>query len=75
MTPATEALVERPQTAWACVNRYGGVANDTIRAYRRDSIKEFERDMPRNWRWWTRNRGWSCRRITITVSPPPAGEE
>lgn len=53
------------RTAWACVNRFGGVANDTIRAYRKDSIAAFMSDMDRDWRWWRRTHGWTCRVVLI----------
>lgn len=53
------------QTSWACVNRFGGVANDTIRAYRKDSIKAFTSDMPNDWRHWRRKHGWTCRKVLI----------
>lgn len=50
---------------WACVNRYGGIANDTIRAYRRDSIAAFNEDMGQSWEYWRRKHGWTCQRVLI----------
>lgn len=60
-------MEDRIQTsaAWACVNRYGGVVNHTIRTYRRDSIDAFMEGVGRDWRWWRRNHGWTCRRVVI----------
>ena len=52
-------------TAWACVNRFGGVANDTIRAYRKDSIRAFTDDVNKPWGWWRTHHGWTCRRVII----------
>lgn len=61
----TEPVLVQTSLAWACVNRYGGIANDTIRAYRCDSIKAFSEGMNSPWRYWQRKHGWSCRRILI----------
>lgn len=56
------------QSAWACVNRHGHIALDTVRAYRGDSIAAFMDDMPEKpWPWWRKRHGWRCRRVAVHI--------
>lgn len=60
-------------TAWAVVTRYGDILASTLSDKRITTIKLLVGDDRTDWRYWRRNYGYRCARVSVRIMGAEAG--